>query len=323
MSRTHLPFIAAAAAAAFALAGCSGGGSSSADSSSSPGSSDSAASADASGFTAPGDTDKGGKDNPVTIGVVGASGPQWQTFEKLANESGIYIDLKDFTDYQQPNPATTSGDLDLNQFQHILFLAQYLNESGADLTPIGATAIYPLGVYSKQYTSTDEIPQGTQVTIPNDGTNQARALGVLQSAGLIKLKDGTGALTATPEDVDTANSKVTVAPVAADQTARSLDDQSVAAAVVNNDYVTEAGLEASSAIAQDDPTADSSHPFINVWVSKTADKDNPVYLKLVEISQSADVEKDLQANSGGTAVLVHDTPAQLQQYLTDAESELK
>ncbi|GAA2516514.1 MetQ/NlpA family ABC transporter substrate-binding protein [Rarobacter incanus] len=319
MSRTRrtLAAIALASATVLSLAACSGS-----STSSSSAATTTTTEAAAGTFTAPGDADKGGKDNPVKIGVVGSSGPQWDTFEKDANAAGIYVDLVDFSDYQQPNPQLAAGQLDLNQFQHILFLAQYNNESGEKLAAIGSTAIYPLGLYSEKYKSVAEIPQGAQVAVPNDGTNQARALGVLQSAGLITLKSGTGALVATPDDVDTAASKVVVTPVAADQTARSLGDKQIAAAIVNNDYVTDTGLEPSDAIAKDDPSADSAKPFINIWAAREADADNPVYLKLIEIAQSADVEADLQDNSGGTAVIVHETPANLATYLADAEAQL-
>lgn len=276
-----------------------------------------------SGSDASSEATKGSESNPVKIGVVGASGPQWQELEKLADKEGIHVKIVDFTDYQQLNPATTTGDLDLNQFQHILFLADYDKNSGGDLVPVGSTAIYPLALYSSRYKSVEEIPAGSQIAIPNDGTNQARALGVLQSAGLITLKEGTQALTAAPADVDTAASKVKVTPVAANQTGRSLQDSSVAGAVINNDYLKDTGLKAEQAIAQDDPAADSAKPFINIWAAPEKDKDNPVYAKLVQLAQSPEVEKALQENSDGTAVIVHEDAAKLQQYLTDVESQLK
>jgi len=306
MSRTRRRFrgslvaTAVAAATALVLAACSSG-----DSGSS------------------GDATKGSASDPVKIGVVGADGDQWKVFTDLAEKQGIHVKLVDFSDYQQPNPATSSGELDLNQFQHILFLADYNNNSDGGLVPIGSTAIYPLALYSKQYKSVDEIPAGSQIAIPNDGTNQARALGVLASAGLITLKDGTQSLSAAPADVDTSKSKVKVTSVAANQTARSLQDKSVAGAVVNNDYIKDTGLEPTDALAQDDPSSDAAKPYINIWATRAKDKDNAVYAKLVELAQTADVEDALKKNSGGTAVIVHETPANLQKYLTDVEAQLK
>ncbi len=306
MSRTRRryrgPLVATvvAAATALVLAACSSG--------------DSGSSSEAT---------KGSASDPVKIGVVGSDGDQWKVFTDLADKQGIHVKLVDFSDYQQPNPATSSGELDLNQFQHILFLADYNNNSKGDLVPVGSTAIYPLALYSKQYKSVDAIPAGSQIAIPNDGTNQARALGVLSSAGLITLKDGTPSLSAAPADVDTAKSKVKVTPVAANQTARSLQDKSVAGAVVNNDYIKDTGLKPTDAIAQDDPSSDAAKPFINIWVTRDKDKDNPVYAKLVELAQTAEVEDALKKNSGDTAVIVHETPENLQKYLTDVESQLK
>lgn len=299
MLRTRL--LPLAATLALALAACSSG----------------------SGDDSPGSSaTKGSADNPVTIGVVGASGDQWPVFTDLAEQAGIHVKLVDFTDYQQPNPATASGELDLNQFQHLLFLAQYNLDSDDDLVPIGSTAIYPLGLYSTQYDDVADIPAGAQIAVPNDGTNQARALGVLASAGLITLKDGTQTLSAGPEDIDTAASTVTVVPVAADQTARQLQDPSVAGAIVNNDYVADTGLDPTDAIAQDDPSSESARPFINIWVTTADQADNPVYAQLVQIAQSSEVEDALVANSGGTGVLVHETAADLQSYLTDIQDQL-
>lgn len=320
--RKSLQFAAVALVATVALSACGGTASPTTTSPAAPAATQTPDETPA-GFVAPGDDEKGGKNNPVKIGVVGESGPQWATFQKLAEDEGIYTELVDFSDYQQPNPQLDAGQLDLNQFQHILFQALYNNESGSNLAAIGSTAIYPLGLYSQDYSSVEEIPEGSQIAVPNDGTNQARALGVLQSAGLIVLADGTQPLTATPEDVDESASKVKVFPVAADQTARSLDDNQIAAAVINNDYVADTGLNPQDAIAQDDPEAESSKPFINVWTARDEDKANPVFLKIVEIAQSSEVEADLQENSGGTAVIVHATPEELAGYLADAQAQLQ
>jgi D-methionine transport system substrate-binding protein len=282
-----------------------------------------AASEPPAAFTAPGEDEKGGKNKPIKIGVVGASGPQFQTLKANAEAEGIFLEFVDFTDYQQPNPATSTGELDLNQFQHIIFLASYNNETGSDLVPIGSTAIYPLGLYSNQYTSVDEIPEGSQIAIPNDETNQARALQVLASAGLITLKDGTPSLYATPDHVDTAASKVKVTPVAANLTGRSVEDPSVAGAVVNNDYVSDSGLDPLKAIAQDDPASDASLPFVNIWVTRAADQDLPVYQEVVRLAAQDDFGQDLKDNSGGTGVVINLPATKLQEVLADVQQQQK
>src|SRR5690606_3455675 len=131
-----------------------------------------------------------------------------------------------------------------------------------DLVPVGSTAIYPLGLYSQKVDSVEEIKAGDTVVVPDDDTNQARALLVLQSNGLIKLKDG-GSIFSTLADVDTDASKVKVKAIKADLTPTSLPD--VAAAFVNNDFVEKAGLSFDDAIAKDDPTDPKALPYVNIF----------------------------------------------------------
>lgn len=185
----------------------------------------------------------------VVLGTVGASDPYWQTFADAAAEEGIDLDVRDFADYTQPNPALTEGELDVNQFQHLVYLAEYNVANGGDLVPLGSTAIYPLGLYSTQYDSLDEIQDGDTVVVPDDDSNQARGLLILQSAGLITLEDG-GSIYSTLADVDEDTSRVEVKAIKADLTPTSLPD--VAAAIVNNDFVEKAGLEFEDALATDD-----------------------------------------------------------------------
>lgn len=260
-----------------------------------------------------------GDDDTVRIGVVGASDPYWATYEEAAADAGIDVEIVDFSDYNQPNPALTEGEIDLNQFQHIVYLAQYNTSADADLVPIGATAIYPLGLYSTQYDSVDEIPEGATVAVPNDESNQARGLLVLQSAGLIELEDG-GSIFSTVDDVDTSASKVQVTALEASLTPTSLPD--VAAAIINNDFIENAGLTAADAIAQDDPSDPNALPYVNVFVARSADADNETYAKLVEIYQnSQDVLDGVSEQSGGTAVFLKTPAADLQSSLETVEAD--
>lgn len=265
------------------------------------------------------DGDKGSASNPVKIGVVGASDPYWDDYKQAAADAGISIELVDFTDYAQPNPALSEGDLDLNQFQHIIYLAQYNTSAGDDLVPIGSTAIYPLGLYSKKYDSVDSIPDGATVAIPNDASNLARGLLVLQSAGLVELADGGSPFSTIDDVLDTSRVKVTT--LDANLTPTSLDD--VAAAIINNDYVADAGLTSSDAIAQDDPNDASATPYINIFAARSADADNALYLQLVQIFQDTQSVTDgLIETSGGTAVLVKTSAADLQASLEETEAEI-
>lgn len=193
-------------------------------------------------------------------------------------------------------------------------------EAGEDLVPIGATAVYPLGLYSRQYTSVDEIPEGAEIAVPNDPTNLARALLVLQDAGLVTLRDG-GSAFSTEADIVAEESRVTVTPVDAQQTALALD--SVAASIINNDFLADAGIDPDSALFADDADSPAAEPYINIWAARAEDADNELYLRLVEIYEDPEVQEALLAASGGTAVLADKTPAELQAILAKVEEDAR
>lgn len=261
-----------------------------------------------------------GEDETISIGVVGASQDQWGIFERKADEAGIDVEIKNFTDYTTENPAVTDGSLTANQFQHILYLARYNMDNNANLVPIASTAIYPLALYSEQHTTIDEIPQGAQIAIPNDETNKSRAIHVLAEAKLLTLKPNTGVIAA-EEDIDTAASKVTVAPMDAQQTVTALP--SIAGAVVNNDFVNDAGLDPEDALFEDNPNSPSAQPYINVFVVRQADAQNERLLKLGRIFHDAEVVEALKKNSAGSAVIVDKTPEELQKILADVTTSLE
>lgn len=250
--------------------------------------------------TADGDSGNGGADDVIKIGVVNDGDAQWAPFVAAAEAEGIEVELVNFGSYEQPNPALTEGELDLNQFQHIIYLAQYNVASGEDLEPIGSTGIYPLGLYSSKYDDVESIAEGETVAIPDDASNQARALLVLQSAGLVELKSG-GTIVSDLADVDEAKSKVKVTALEAALIPTSLPD--VAAAIINNDFISDAGLAAEDAIAQDDPEDPNALPYVNVFAARADDADNETYLTLVEIFQTnEDVQAGLLESSGNTVV---------------------
>lgn len=272
--------------------------------------------------SAPEDTngsgDQGGTQT-VRLGVVGAGDPYWEIYE-AAVEAELDIDLQivNFDKYELPNPALTAGDLDINQFQHIIYLAEHNNETGDDLTPIGSTAIYPLSLHSKKYTSVDDIPAGESIAIPDDASNGARALLVLQQAGLVELKDG-GSPYSTVDDV-LPESKVTVTPLSADLTVTALED--TAGAVVNNDFVVKAGLNFDDALFQDDPNDANAQAYVNIFVVRAEDTENETYNKLVEIyHDTQDVLDAVQENSGGTAVFLNLSTEQLGTVLADVQKQ--
>lgn len=261
-----------------------------------------------------------GKDTAVKIGVVGAATESWEVFKKEADKLGLKVEIKDFTDYTTPNPALKDGSLDANEFQHLLYLARFNKDQGADLTPIAATAIFPLALYSKKHQKLDQIPQGGQIAVPNDETNKSRAIHLLAEAGLVKLKEGTGVIAA-EENIDTSASKVAISPMDAQQTVTAL--RSIDGAVVNNDFVNDAGLDPNKALVADDANSKSAEPYINVFVVRKADATNETLVKLSKICTQKPFRDALQKESGGSAVFVDKTPEELQKILDDVTASLK
>ncbi|HEX4362561.1 MAG TPA: MetQ/NlpA family ABC transporter substrate-binding protein [Pseudonocardia sp.] len=256
----------------------------------------------------------------IKIGVADGSEGYWQVFQRKAAAAGIQVELVNFTDYNQPNPALSQKQLQLNEFQHLQYLANYNVKNHDTLVPIGATAVYPLPVYSLKHTSVDQIPAGGQVAIPNDPTNQARALLVLQAAKLVTLKGG-GTTLSTPGDIDPATSKVTVVAVDAAQTATNL--ASVDAAIVNNNYATAAKLGDDKVIFKDDPNSAAAKPYINAFVSRAEDRDNPTYLKLAAIYHDPEVEAAIKQDLGTTGVLKNNSAQDLQATTTALEETIR
>jgi len=256
----------------------------------------------------------------VKIGTTEASSPYWAVLKKEAAKEGIDIQTVNFRDYTQANPALADGQLDLNLFQHLQFLANYDVQAKQNLVPIGATLVVPLPLYSTKHTSLDDIPQGGTIAIPNDPTNQARALLVLQKAGLLKLKNG-GSTLATPADIDAAASKVTVIPVDAAQTAPALS--SADGAIINNNYALTAGIDPKSALFQDDPKSETAEPYINAFVARAKDKDNPTYLKIAKLYHTKAVTDAVLAESKNTAVIVNRPESDLIGILDDLKKTIE
>ncbi|WP_125099720.1 MetQ/NlpA family ABC transporter substrate-binding protein [Leucobacter chromiireducens] len=256
-------------------------------------------------------------DETVKIGVVPGGQPYWDTFVDAAAEEGITVEIVDFDEYPQPNPLLSQGELDLNQFQHLPYLASYNVDSDDTLVPIGSTVIYPLNLFSDKYTSAEDIPEGATIAVPNDESNRARALLVLQKLGLLELKDG-GNSGSTVEDIIAEKSKVKVTELDAAAIPGALPD--VDAGVVNNDFVEPAGLKFEDSLGADSAEDEAAAPYTNIFVARAEDKDNETYLKLVEIYQNnADVQAALKDYVGEGAVPVKTPVAELEKLLTEAE----
>lgn len=256
----------------------------------------------------------------VTIGVDDGAEAHWGILKDKLKDEGIDLEVKNFTDGAQINTATEQDQLDINLFQHLKFLAQFNTNSDGTLVAVGATAVYPLALYSEKYQSVKELPENASVAIPNNPTNQARALLNLQTAGLLELKDGGNSLS-TPAEI--VSSKIKVTPVDANQTVNALKG-STDAAVVNNSQAQKGGLGDDKIIFKEDLNSDALAPYINAFVVKAENKDDPRWQKIVDAYHSPEVEAAVTQLNGGNLLFKTDwTAEQLQKVLTTEEDNIK
>lgn len=226
------------------------------------------------------------KDEPLKVGVT--AGPHAEIMEvvqKVAEKQGLKIKIIEFNDYIQPNVALNQGDIDVNSFQHLPYLENIVKDRKYELISAAKTIIFPMGIYSKKIKSLKDLPENAVFAMPNDPTNAARALLLLQREGLIKLKPGSGAKSAITDIVDNPKN-LKIKELDAALIPRSLDD--VAAAAINTNYAMTAGLH---------PTKDSlaiedgNSPYANILAIHKKNKDNPKIQQLIKAYQSAEVKK--------------------------------
>lgn len=257
----------------------------------------------------------------VTIGVADGAESYWQVYKKkVKEETGVDVKFKNFSDYNQPNKALDNGELDMNEFQHLQYLANSNVKQDQNLQPITATAVYPLPLYSTKYDSVEDFKDGDKVAIPNDPVNSARSLGVLSEAGLIELKKPFSTVT-TIADLDKDKSKVEVVPVDAKQTAQQVDG--LAGAIVNNNYATAAKLSDDDIVTADDPNSDVAKPYINIFVVREKDKDNKTLKEVADLYHDPEVEKAIVKDLGEGGVFKTNDPKDLQDTLAQIEKDIK
>ena len=234
----------------------------------------------------------GGNSKKVTVGVASNDTAAWEKVKELAKKDDIDLEIKHFSDYK----ALSDGDIDMNAFQHFAFLNEYKKaHKDAKIEAISTTVLAPLGIYSKKVKDIKDVKDGAQVMIPNDVSNQARALKLLESAGLIKLKDNFG-LSGTTKDIKDNPKHLKIKEVDAQQTARALDDVDIS--VINNGVATKAGLDAKKdPIYLESSTSDAVKPYINLIAVNSKDKDNKTYKKIVDLYHSKEAQEALKKDT--------------------------
>ena len=243
---------------------------------------------------------------PVTIklGVVGSIYEDlWAPAQQALKEQGVNLEIVQFSDYVTPNNALANGEIDLNAFQHRIYLQSEIENYGYAIQNIGNTFIIPLNLYSQKITSVEELKDGDTVAIPDDLTNGGRALKVLEAAGLITLKDSVG-FNPTVDDIESYNVNIQIEELKANVIPSTLAD--VTAAVVNGNYALDFGLKTEEAIYKD--TVLDVEEYWNLIAARTEELDDPekvaVYEKVVKAFQSAETEKVFNETYGGYFIKV-------------------
>jgi D-methionine transport system substrate-binding protein len=238
--------------------------------------------------------------------VIGASPTPHAEILEAARETleaeGYTLEVKEYSDYVQPNVALTSGDLDANYFQHVPYLEQYNEENGTDIESAGIIHYEPVGIYPGKIASIDDLKDGSQIGVPNDATNEARALALLEAQGIIKLKEGVG-INATKQDIIENPKNVEIVEVEAAQLPRSLADLDLA--VINGNYAIEAELSvATDAIAIEDADSIGAQTYGNIVAVRKGEVDTDKTKALVKALQSEDVKKFIEEKYDGAVVAI-------------------
>ncbi len=242
------------------------------------------------------------KDGKTIIKVGANITPHSEILEKakpILEEKGIVLEIVKLEDSITPNIGVTDGSLDANYFQHVPYLEQYNEENGTDLVSIGAIHYEPFGIYAGQTKDLDKLPDGAVVAVPNNVTNEARALLLLAQEGIITLKDDAG-IEATVEDITENPKNIEFKELAPEQLVASLPDVDVA--VINGNYAIEGGLHVSEALAVEANDGLAAKTYGNIIATSPKNAKNEALLTLVEVLQSEEISKYIEETYDGAVV---------------------
>lgn len=239
----------------------------------------------------------------TTIKVGASVTPHAEILEAakpLLEEQGYTLEIVEFNDYVQPNLNVDSGELDANYFQHKPYMDEFNEENDTNLVAVAAIHYEPFGLYPGKTATVEELADGASIAIPNDGTNEARALLLLQQEGLITLSEDAG-LSATKVDIAENPKNLDIKEIEAAQLARSLSD--VDMAVINGNYAIEAGLVVGTdAIATEDADSIAAETYANVVAVKAGNEENEAIKALVEALQSDEVKQFMEETYNGAVI---------------------
>ncbi len=255
-----------------------------------------------------------------TIKIAASPTPHAEILEaakSILADEGWDLEVTEFEDYVQPNLVVESGDFDANYFQHVPYLESFNEEKGTHLVDAGDIHYEPFGIYPGTKKSLDELEDGDTIAVPNDTTNEARALLLLQDNGVLTLKEGAG-LTATVNDIESTTKDIKIQELEAAQVPRVLNE--VAFAVINGNYAVEAGLSvADDAIAYEASDSEAAKTYVNIIAVKEGNENNEGIVALVDALKSDEIKDFINETYNG-AVIPYE-PSEDTEDSTEADTE--
>ena len=247
-------------------------------------------------------------DDDKTITVAASETPHSEILEAakpILEEEGYDLEVTVFDDYVQPNEVVESGDFDANYFQHIPYLNSFNEEKGTHLVNAGGIHYEPFGIYPGTKSSLDDIADGDTIAVPNDTTNEARALLLLQDNGIIKLKDGAG-LEATVNDIEENPYNVEIVELAAEQVARVAEETSYI--VLTGNYALQAGYSVSKdALAYETSDSEAAKTYVNVIAVKEGNENSDKIKALVDVLKSDEIKDFINEKYDGAVIPFEDS----------------
>ena len=261
-------------------------------------------------------------DDDKTITVAASETPHSEILEAakpILEEEGYDLEVTVFDDYVQPNEVVESGDFDANYFQHIPYLNSFNEEKGTHLVNAGGIHYEPFGIYPGTKSSLDDIADGDTIAVPNDTTNEARALLLLQDNGIIKLKDGAG-LEATVNDIEENPYNVEIVELAAEQVARVAEETSYI--VLNGNYALQAGYSVSKdALAYETSDSEAAKTYVNVIAVKEGNENSDKIKALVDVLKSDEIKDFINEKYDGAVVPFEDSADDTEEAADEAKDE--
>lgn len=260
-------------------------------------------------------TDTAAAEQTVTIASTGSDADIWRHIATLpeTKAAGLKLDIKNFTDYVAMNTAVANNEVDVNAFQSYAYLVAYNEANTAKIAPLSTTYLEPMGIYSSKVKTLAEFKNGATIAIPNDGANESRALLLLQSAGLVKLKNDFDFVKGTSKDIVENNKALVIKPIQMATAVRVKDE--VDAIVLGNTLAMEGGLNVLKDAIYYEPIDQTTKMNVNVLAVAEARQNDPVLKKVGELYHVAAVGKYVQEHFGGTKIDVNKPVS----YLTQAK----